>query len=40
LRKEQAGTLADFGEVRAVWPDVFDGLFFIGKVWPVERTGK
>jgi len=40
LQKAQSGTLADFGEVRGIWPEVFDGLFFIGRVSPVERTGK
>jgi erythromycin esterase len=40
LRKAQDGTLADFQPVKGVWPEVFDGLFFIAKVYPVERTGK
>ena len=40
LRQAQAGALADFGVVRGDWPEVFDGLFFISRVWPVERTGK
>ena len=40
LRQLQSATLADYGEVKGIWPDVFDGLFFIAKVWPVERTGK
>ncbi|WP_188935880.1 erythromycin esterase family protein [Puia dinghuensis] len=40
LRQLQQATLADYGEARGIWPEVFDGLFFIAKVSPVERTGK
>lgn len=40
LRQVQQATLGDYGEARGIWPDVFDGLFFIAKVFPVERTGK
>jgi len=40
LHKLQDGTLGDFQPVKGVWPEVFDGLFFITRVYPVERTGK
>jgi erythromycin esterase len=40
LLKLQSGTLGDFEEAKGLWPEVFDGLFFIGRVLPVERTGK
>ena len=40
LRQMQDGTLGDFQAARAEWPEVFDGLVFIARVWPVERTGK
>jgi erythromycin esterase len=40
LRKAQDGTLSDFQSVRGVWPEVFDGMFFVARVYPVERTGK
>ena len=40
LQKVQDGTLGDFQAVKGVWPEVFDGLFFIARVYPVERTGK
>jgi len=40
LRQPQQATLADFGNVRGIWPEVFDGMFFIARVWPVERMGK
>ena len=40
LRAPQPGTLADYSNMQGVWPNVFDGLFFIRKVWPVVRTGK
>jgi len=40
LRQLQQGTLGDFQDARAVWPEVFDGLFFIARVLPVQRTGK
>ena len=40
LRKAQDGTLSDFQPAKGVWPEVFDGLFFIARVLPVERTGK
>ena len=40
LRKPQDGTLRDYQSVKGVWPELFDGLFFIARVYPVERTGK
>jgi erythromycin esterase len=40
LKKVQDGTLSDFEPAKGVWPEVFDGLFFIARVLPVERTGK
>jgi len=40
LRKAQDGTLSDFQSIRGVWPEVFDGVFFVARVYPVERTGK
>ena len=40
LQQPQNATLGDYSEVRGLWPDVFDGLFFIKKIFPVERTGK
>jgi erythromycin esterase len=40
LRQAQDGTLGDFQHAQGVWPEVFDGLFFIARVYPVERTGK
>jgi erythromycin esterase len=40
LHKSQDGTLGDFQPAQGVWPEVFDGLFFIARVYPVERTGK
>jgi len=40
LHKPQDGTLGDFQPAKGVWPEVFDGLFFIARVYPVERTGK
>jgi len=40
LHKAQDGTLGDFQLAKGVWPEVFDGLFFIARVYPVERTGK
>lgn len=40
LRRVQDGTLGDFQAAQAEWPEVFDGLVFIARVLPVERTGK
>lgn len=39
LRQSIPGTLADYGEAKGEWPEVFDGLFFIDKVSPVQRSG-
>jgi erythromycin esterase len=39
LRGSIPGCLADYGEAKGEWPEVFDGLFFIDKVAPVQRTG-
>jgi erythromycin esterase len=39
LRKSIPGALADYGPAKGEWPEVFDGLFFIDKVSPVQRTG-
>jgi erythromycin esterase len=40
LRQKQQASWADYGDMEACWPDVFDGLFFIKKVFPVDRTIK
>lgn len=40
LWQPQQATLSDYIDARGVWPDTFDGLFFIKKIFPVERTGK
>lgn len=40
LRQPQHATLADYIDAQGVWPDTFDGLFFINKVYPVERISK
>jgi len=39
LRQSIPGCLADYGTVKGEWPEVFDGLFFIDKVAPVQRLG-
>jgi erythromycin esterase len=39
LRQSIPGDLADYGPAKGEWPEVFDGLFFIDKVSPVQRTG-
>ena len=39
LRQSIPGCLADYGTVKGEWPEVFDGLFFIDKVSPVQRSG-
>lgn len=33
----RVGRLTDFGDINAVWPGVFDGLFFIRKTFAVDR---
>jgi predicted glycosyl hydrolase (DUF1957 family) len=40
LQQPQHATLRDYIDAQGVWPDTFDGLFFIKKVFPVQRTGK
>jgi len=40
LWQPQHATLDDYIDSDGVWPDTFDGLFFIKKVYPVQRTGK
>ncbi|HWK04632.1 MAG TPA: erythromycin esterase family protein [Puia sp.] len=37
-RQKQAASLSDYGDLEGIWPDVFDGLFVIKKIFPVERT--
>ncbi len=39
LRQSIPAALADYGPAKGEWPEVFDGLFFIDKVSPVQRTG-
>lgn len=38
LRQSLPGCLADYGPAKGEWPEVFDGLFFIDKVAPVQRN--
>jgi len=40
LWQPQHATLRDYIDEYGVWPDTFDGLFFIKKISPVQRTGK
>jgi len=40
LRQRQVASLADYEELKGVWPEVFDGLIVVKKIFPVERTGK
>lgn len=37
LQKTRLAAWADYGEVGANWSDVFDGLFFIHTIFPVDR---
>jgi erythromycin esterase len=37
LRQKRAASMSDYEEVSAVWPEVFDGLFVIKDVFPVNR---
>lgn len=37
LRQKQPASMSDYQEVSAVWPEVFDGLFVIKNVFPVNR---
>jgi erythromycin esterase len=39
LRLSVPGDLADFGPAKGEWPEIFDGVFFIDKVAPVQRSG-
>jgi len=39
LRQSIPGCIADYGPAKGEWPEVFDGLFFIDKVSPVQRSG-
>ncbi|HVI48353.1 MAG TPA: erythromycin esterase family protein [Chitinophaga sp.] len=36
-RQTQISCLADFMPLKATWENIFDGLFFIDKVFPVDR---
>lgn len=40
LEQKQAAMLADYSDMEGIWPETFDGLFFIRQVFPVERTGR
>ena len=40
LQQQQQATLADYMDMEGLWPDAFDGLFFIKNIFPVDRTGK
>jgi erythromycin esterase len=37
LRQKQPASMADYQEVSAIWPEVFDGFFVIKDVFPVIR---
>jgi erythromycin esterase len=37
LRQKRSASMSDYEEVSAVWPEVFDGLFVIKDVFPVNR---
>ncbi|PSL47331.1 erythromycin esterase [Chitinophaga niastensis] len=37
LMLPQQGTPLDYIDTKTVWPDMFDGLFFINKSFPVDR---
>lgn len=39
FRQSVPGCIADYGPAKGEWPEVFDGLFFIDKVAPVQRLG-
>jgi len=39
-RQKLPASLADYGDLSGLWPDVFDGLFVVKKIFPVERTGR
>jgi erythromycin esterase len=40
LKQPQQAPMRDYLNSTGIWPNVFDGLFFIRKAWPVERTVK
>jgi erythromycin esterase len=40
LKQAQQATMSDYVDATGIWPNTFDGLFFIKKIWPVERTVK
>jgi len=40
LKQAQQATMSDYIDATGIWPNTFDGLFFIKKIWPVERTVK
>jgi erythromycin esterase len=37
LQQKQQASLGDYTDLKGIWPDTFDGLFFIKSVFPVER---
>ncbi|MES1159744.1 MAG: erythromycin esterase family protein, partial [Bacteroidota bacterium] len=39
-RQKQVASLADYGDLSGLWPEVFDGLFVVKKIFPVDRTGQ
>jgi erythromycin esterase len=40
MQKTQQAAWADYGEVDGKWADVFDGLFYVRKIFPVDRPAK
>jgi erythromycin esterase len=40
VKKRMTATLADYSDLDGIWPEVFDGLFFVRNFYAVERTGK
>lgn len=40
LQLKQQASLANYMDQEGIWPDTFDGLFYIKKVFPVVRTAK
>ncbi len=40
LKQPLEATLSDYIAATGVWPETFDGLFFIRKIFPVVRTGQ
>lgn len=39
-RQKQTASLADYGDLSGIWPEVFDGLFVIKEIFPAVRTGR